>query len=73
MLSLHKDLQEKRSRFLRRLGENLEGVKLTTALQTFDDLDFAGFVVLAILVFTYFSSLIKDGKYFAKIDPLVKK
>ncbi len=44
MLSLHKDLQEKRSRFLRRLGENLEGVKITTALQTFDELDFKGFV-----------------------------
>jgi uncharacterized protein (DUF885 family) len=44
MLSLNKDLQEKRSRFLRRLGENLEGVKITTALQTFDELDFAGFV-----------------------------
>ena len=44
MLSLHKDLQEKRSRFLRRLGENIEGVKITTALQTFDELDFAGFV-----------------------------
>jgi type I restriction-modification system DNA methylase subunit len=44
MLSLHKVLQEKRSRFLRRLGENLEGVKITTALQTFDELDFAGFV-----------------------------
>jgi hypothetical protein len=36
-------------------------------------MDFAGFVVLAILVLTYFSSLIKDGKYFAKIDPLIKK
>ena len=44
MLSLHKDLQEKRSRFLRRLSENLEGVKITTALQNFDELDFAGFV-----------------------------
>lgn len=44
MLSLNKDLQEKRSRFLRRLSENLEGVKITTALQTFDELDFAGFV-----------------------------
>jgi type I restriction-modification system DNA methylase subunit len=44
MLSLNKDLQEKRSRFLRRLGENIEGVKITTALQTFDELDFAGFV-----------------------------
>ena len=37
-------LQEKRSRFLRRLSENLEGVKITTALQRFDQMDFAGFV-----------------------------
>ena len=44
MLSLHEKLQQKRSRFLRRLSENLEGVKITTALQTFDKLDFAGFV-----------------------------
>ena len=40
MLSLNKQLQEKRSRFLRRLTENLEGVKITTALQQFDQLDF---------------------------------
>lgn len=44
MLSLNEQLQEKRSRFLRRLGENIEGVKITTALQTFDELDFKGFV-----------------------------
>ena len=44
MFSLNKQLQEKRSRFLRRLSENLEGVKLTTALQTFDQLDFTAFV-----------------------------
>lgn len=44
MLSLNKELQEKRSRFLRRLTENLEGVKITTALQTFDKLTFAEFV-----------------------------
>ena len=44
MLSLHQQLQEKRSRFLRRLSENLVGVKITTALQTFDQTDFAGFV-----------------------------
>ena len=44
MLSLNQQLQEKRSRFLRRLSENLEGVKITTALQTFDQMDFAGFV-----------------------------
>ena len=44
MLSLYTQLQEKRSRFLRRLSENLEGVKITTALQTFDTMDFKGFV-----------------------------
>ena len=44
MLTLNKQLQEKRSRFLRRLTENLEGVKITSALQTFDQMDFAGFV-----------------------------
>lgn len=44
MLSLNSQLQEKRSRFLRRLSENLEGVKITGALQTFDQMDFAGFV-----------------------------
>lgn len=44
MLSLNSQLQEKRSRFLRRLTENIEGVKITTALQTFDQMDFAGFV-----------------------------
>ena len=44
MLSINIQLQEKRSRFLRRLSENLEGIKITTALQTFDQMDFAGFV-----------------------------
>ena len=44
MLSLNSQLQEKRSRFLRRLSENYEGIKITTALQTFDLLDFKGFV-----------------------------
>ena len=44
MLSLNSQLQEKRSRFLRRLSENVEGIKITTALQTFDKLDFKGFV-----------------------------
>ncbi|MCR5423758.1 MAG: Eco57I restriction-modification methylase domain-containing protein [Bacteroidales bacterium] len=37
-------LQEKRNRFLRRLSENMEGVKITTTLQTFDQMDFTGFV-----------------------------
>ena len=44
MLSLNQQLQEKRSRFLRRLRENLEGIKITGALQTFDQMDFVGFV-----------------------------
>jgi len=44
MLSLNSQLQEKRARFLRRLSENFEGIKITTALQTFDQLDFKGFV-----------------------------
>ena len=43
MLSLNSQLQEKRSRFLRRLTENFDGIKITTALQTFDQLDFKGF------------------------------
>ena len=44
MLSLNTQLQEKRNRFLRRLSENLEGVKITTALQNFDQIDFKGFL-----------------------------
>ena len=44
MLALNKELQEKRTRFLRRLSENFDGIKITTALQTFDQLDFKGFV-----------------------------
>ena len=42
MLSLNSQLQEKRSRFLRRLSDNFEGVKITTALQQFDTMDFKG-------------------------------
>ena len=44
MLSLSAQLQEKRSRFLRRLSDNLEDVKKTSALQSFDQMDFAGFI-----------------------------
>ena len=36
-------LQDKRSRFLRRLTGNFEGIKITSALQTFDQMDFATF------------------------------
>ena len=35
-------LQKMRSRFLRRMSDNLEGVKITTALQQFDQMDFKG-------------------------------
>ncbi len=35
-------------------------------------LDLMGVVVFLILCFFYFSSMIQDGKYFAKIDPLHK-
>jgi hypothetical protein len=44
MLFINQQLQEKRGRFLRRLGENFEGIKITTALQSFDELDYKGFV-----------------------------
>jgi len=44
MLSLNAQLHEKRSRFLRRLSENLKGVKITAALQNFDQMEFNGFV-----------------------------
>ena len=44
MLSLNKDLQAKRARFLQLLQNNLPGIKITNALEAFDTLDFAGFV-----------------------------
>ena len=44
MLSLNKDLQAKRARFIRRLQDNMPEVKITGTLETFDNLDFAGFV-----------------------------
>ena len=44
MLSLNKDLQAKRARFLRRLQDNMPDIKITGTLETFDTLDFAGFV-----------------------------
>lgn len=43
-LTLNTDLQQKRSRFLRRLQENFEGVKVTNSLVTFDNLQFADFL-----------------------------
>ena len=44
MLSLNKDLQSKRARFLRRLQDNMPDIKITGSLETFDTLDFADFV-----------------------------
>lgn len=44
MLTLNADLQQKRSRFHRRLQENIPEIKINGALETFDNLDFAGFV-----------------------------
>ena len=44
MFSLNRELQEKRSCFQEILAANLEGVKITTALQTFDQMDFKGFL-----------------------------
>ncbi len=44
MLALNKDLQAKRARFLRRLQDNMPDIKITGTLETFDTLDFAGFV-----------------------------
>ena len=44
MLSLNKDLQTKRTRFLRRLQDNMPEIKIKGTLETFDTLDFAGFV-----------------------------
>ena len=42
MLFLNSQLKEKRTRFLHRLSDNFEGIKITTALQTFDQLEFKG-------------------------------
>jgi hypothetical protein len=44
MLTLHQQLQDKRNRFLRRLSNNFEGLKITTVLQQFDQMDFKGFM-----------------------------
>jgi len=44
MLSLNSDLQQKRRRFLRRLQDNFESVKITGALESFDTMEFAEFL-----------------------------
>jgi hypothetical protein len=40
MLSFNSDLQTKRQRFLKRLSDNFAGVKITKALERFDELEF---------------------------------
>lgn len=44
MLSLSKQLQEKRNRFLRRLKDNFQGIKITGALSTFYQMEFSDFL-----------------------------
>ena len=44
ILALNKELQETRSRFIRRLQDNIPEVKINGALEAFDSLDFNGFV-----------------------------
>jgi hypothetical protein len=44
MLSLNKELQKKRQKFLNRLKDNFENIKITKALDKFDELDFKTFV-----------------------------
>ena len=44
MLSLNEQLQTKRNRFLRRLSDNFQDIKITGALSTFDQLEFADFL-----------------------------
>lgn len=44
MLSLHKDLQAKRARFLDSVKDNMPSVKITSVLENFDSSDFAGFL-----------------------------
>ncbi len=44
MLTLNAELQGLRSKFLRRLQDNFDGIKITGALEKFDTMDFAAFV-----------------------------
>jgi hypothetical protein len=44
MLLLNIDLQTKRQRFLKRLADNFSGIKITGALEYFDELEFAPFL-----------------------------
>lgn len=44
ILTYNKQLQEKRNLFLKRIKDNLEGVKITGTLSTFEQLEFADFL-----------------------------
>lgn len=44
IVKFSEQLQEKRNRFLRRLKDNFQGIKITGALSTFDQLEFADFL-----------------------------
>lgn len=44
MLGLNAELQERRERFLKRLTDNLQGIRITGALERFEELDFKGFL-----------------------------
>ena len=44
ILAINEKLRSKRTRFLRRLSENIEGIKATSGLSTFDQLEFADFL-----------------------------
>ena len=44
MVSLHRQLQERRSRFLRRLAGNMQGIKVNASLSAFYQLDFPSFL-----------------------------
>ncbi len=56
--------------------EPLQTYKTTITLGSLSgelhSMDFVGIAVFMILCYFYFSSLIKDAKYFAKLDPLKK-
>lgn len=44
MLSLNEELQNLRQRFVRRLTDNIEGIKINRALESFDQLEFKDFI-----------------------------
>lgn len=45
MLWLNGELQMRRERFLKRLSDNLQGIRITSALERFDEMEFGQFIV----------------------------